>query len=100
MAPETRPDYGRYRGHTTNQNGEKHMTTDLTTAVSYRAEVLADQSGTWAGNALRFATRAEAEHYAADLASRWLLVTATRVVASTDPVTDRIIDGRLERLAG
>lgn len=55
--------------------------------TSYKAEVIADSSGTWAGNALRFATEAEAEDYVAGLASRWTLVTATRVIESGDPVT-------------
>ena len=54
--------------------------------VSFKAEVIADSSGTWAGNALRFATRAEAEVYAKDLYSRWTAVKEWRVVESTDPV--------------
>jgi len=58
-------------------------------------EVVADSTGTWAGNALRFATHAEAECYAADLASRWLLVRETRVVESSDPVNYEMRDGVL-----
>lgn len=60
---------------------------------SFKAEVQADSSGSWASNALRFATEAEAEAYAEDLASRWTLVHGTRVVASDDPVN--VKDGRL-----
>jgi len=60
---------------------------------SFKAEVQADSSGTWASNALRFATTEEAEAYAEDLASRWTLVRETRVVASDDPVN--VKDGRL-----
>ena len=37
------------------------------------------------GNALRFATYAEAEASARDLASRWLLVREWRVSPSDDP---------------
>ena len=57
---------------------------------SYAAEVIADSSGKWAGNGLRFATEREAEAYVADLARRWTLVTETRVVESDDPVNQRI----------
>ena len=47
----------------------------------------------WAGNALRFATREEAERNVADLMSRWFSVTNTRVVESDDPVNYRWVDG-------
>jgi len=58
--------------------------------MSYKSEVIADSSGQFCGNALRFATREEAELYVADLAIRWTLVTDTRVVESDDPVNYRI----------
>lgn len=35
--------------------------------MSYKAEVQADSTGTWASNSLRFATKVEADGYAADL---------------------------------
>jgi hypothetical protein len=54
--------------------------------MSWKPEVIADNSGKFYGNALRFATREEAEKNVADLRSRWLLVTETRVVESDDPV--------------
>lgn len=54
--------------------------------MSYKAEVIADSSGKWVGNGLRFATQEETQKYAYDLASRWSLVTDVRVVESTDPV--------------
>jgi len=66
--------------------------------MSYAAEVIADSSGKWAGNALRFPTREEAEIYVADLARRWTLVRDTRVVKSDDAPTYSIIDGALVRL--
>lgn len=56
---------------------------------SYKPEVQADSSGTWSGNACRFATEAEAQEYVADLAWRWTLVQGTRVVLSEDPVNYR-----------
>jgi hypothetical protein len=64
--------------------------------MSWAPEVIADSSGKWCGNALRFATREEAEANVANLASRWFLVTDTRVIESTDPVNYRWIDGKLE----
>jgi hypothetical protein len=64
--------------------------------VSFKPEVIADSSGKWAGNSLRFATREEAEANVRALASRWFLVRETRVVESDDPVNYRWEDGRLE----
>jgi hypothetical protein len=58
--------------------------------VSYAPEVIADCSGKFAGNGLRFATEAEAQQYVTGLAARWLLVTETRVVESDDPVNYRM----------
>jgi len=46
----------------------------------YKVEVIADNSGTWAGNGLKFETTQEAEEYARDLFSRWLAVQEWRVV--------------------
>jgi hypothetical protein len=57
------------------------------TAASFKAEVLADASGEFVSNGLRFATREAAESYAQDLAMRWTAVRDWRVVESTDPVT-------------
>ena len=68
--------------------------------MSFKAEVIADSSGKWAGNALRFATREEAEIYVADLKRRWVLVTDTRVIESDDPVTDEIVDGVMRKVEG
>ena len=64
--------------------------------MSYAPEYIADSSGKWAGNALRFATREEAEANAKDLERRWVLVRDTRVVESDDPVNYRYEDGRLQ----
>lgn len=48
----------------------------------FKVEVLADSSGVWAGNALTFGTRPEAEAYARDLFSRWTAVREWRVVSA------------------
>lgn len=63
--------------------------------MSFAPEVIADSSGKWCGNALRFATREEAEANARNLASRWLLVRDTRAVESADPVNCRWTDAGL-----
>jgi hypothetical protein len=55
--------------------------------MSYKPEVVADSAGKWCGNAVRFATEAEAEAYVLNLAMRWTAVRDTRVVESPDPVT-------------
>ncbi len=65
---------------------------------SYAPEVIADRSGQWAGNALRFATPEEAEANVQNLKQRWMMVTQTRVVESEDPVNYRWVDGKLEKL--
>ena len=57
--------------------------------MSYKAEVIADSSGKWVSNALRFATLAEAESYGHELASRWMAVRQVRAVESADPVNYR-----------
>jgi hypothetical protein len=66
--------------------------------MSWKPEVIADSSGKWCSNALRFATREEAEANVQDLMMRWFAVRETRVVGSDDPVNCRYVDGRLENL--
>jgi hypothetical protein len=56
--------------------------------MSWKAEVIADNSGKFCGNGLRFATQREAEAYARDLANRWTLVSEWRVVESDEPVNE------------
>jgi hypothetical protein len=63
--------------------------------MSFKPEVIADSTGKWAGNALRFATREEAEANVFDLSMRWFAVRETRVVESADPVNYRYVDHRL-----
>lgn len=66
--------------------------------MSWKAEVIADDSGKWVGNALRFATEAEAARYATDLMGRWMSVREKRVVESGEPVNYAIIDDKLTAL--
>lgn len=54
--------------------------------MSWKPEVIADNSGKWTGNSLRFATKEEAEGNVRDLQMRWFAVRETRVVESNDPV--------------
>jgi hypothetical protein len=67
--------------------------------MSFKPEVIADSSGKFYGNALRFATREEAEANVRDLMMRWFAVTDTRVVESDDPVNYRYVDGTLIEIA-
>lgn len=67
--------------------------------MSWKPEVIADSSGKWVGNALRFETRAEAEANVAHLWSRWTSVRDARVVETEDPVNYRWVNGHLEIVA-
>lgn len=59
--------------------------------MSFKSEVIADTSGKWCANALRFATKKEAKIYVDDLMMRWTAVRDTRVVGRCkEPVTARI----------
>lgn len=63
--------------------------------MSWAPEVIADNTGKFYGNALRFATREEAEANVKDLMRRWFAVRETRVVESDDPVNYKWVDGKL-----
>jgi hypothetical protein len=76
----------------------EQLASEWKAAHSYAAEVIADSSGKWVGNGLRFATALEAAGYALNLADRWMMVTDTRVVESEDPVNYRYEDGKLARI--
>jgi hypothetical protein len=56
---------------------------------SWKIEVIADSSGKWAGNALRFSTREEADAYGTNLYHRWVSVRERRSVPSGDAVNAR-----------
>ena len=55
---------------------------------SYKVEVIADNSGKWAGNGMRYSTEAAAKDAGSSLASRWMLVREWRVVESDDAPND------------
>jgi hypothetical protein len=67
--------------------------------MSFKPEVQTDDTGKWYGNALRFATPAEAEAQVAELMMRWTTVRDTRVVECDDPVNYRYVGGRLQSVA-
>ena len=62
--------------------------------MSWRPEGIADRSGEWCANGLRFATEQEATDSARDLMSRWTLVREIRATESEDPVNCERVDGR------
>jgi len=68
-------------------------------STSFKPEVIADSSGKWCGNGLRFATHAEALASARDLMRRWTLVTDYRASESNDPVNYEWRDSALVRIA-
>jgi hypothetical protein len=68
--------------------------------ISWKPEVIVDSSGKWYGNALRFATKEEAEGNAAALAWKWLAVREWRVVESDDPVNYHWVKGQLVAVEG
>lgn len=53
--------------------------------MSFKVEVIADDSGQWVGNQLTFPTKEKAEEYARDLYSRWTAVREWRVVPVDEP---------------
>ena len=55
-------------------------------------------SGEWAGNAQRFATKAEAEASAKARFQVWTAPTEYRAVESDDPANTRFANGRDERI--
>lgn len=66
--------------------------------MSWKPEVQTDSTGKWYGNALRFATREEAEQNAADLSWRWTAVREHRATESDDPVSHSYTSGVLKSL--
>jgi hypothetical protein len=67
--------------------------------VSWKAEVQTAGDGDhWSTNALRFATKAEADAYGLDLAMRWTAVKDVRSTECDDTVTHAIIDGKVENI--
>jgi hypothetical protein len=61
--------------------------------MSWKLEVQADSTGTWATNACRFATEREAALYGQDLMRRWSSARKVRAAESDDPVVCQFDDG-------
>lgn len=57
--------------------------------MSWKVEIVIDDSGEWEGDALRFATEQEALAYARDLEFRCSAVREKRIVGSDDPPSHR-----------
>ena len=57
--------------------------------MSWKVEVVMDDSGEWECDSLRFATQQEAVAYARDLEFSCSAVRAKRVMESRDPVSHR-----------
>ena len=66
--------------------------------MSWKPEVRTGNDPKFYGNALAFATQAEAESNAHELMMRWFAVVECRAVESTDPVTHAWVDGKLVSL--
>lgn len=66
--------------------------------MSWRPEVIADSSGKWTGNGLRFATEQEALDNVRDLSMRWFAVRETRAVECDDPVNYSYVGGALSKV--
>lgn len=58
--------------------------------MSWKVEVVADSSGNWCNNSVRFASREEADAYGQHLLERWPAARQVRTVESTDPVNYRM----------
>lgn len=69
-------------------------------AKSWKPEVMADSSGNWYDNALRFATEKEAFDNARNLMQRWLAVRDFRATECDDPVNYSYVNGKLEAIGG
>jgi hypothetical protein len=66
---------------------------------SWMPEVIADSSGKFCGNGMRFRTKEDAERWAHDLSMRWLLVSEWRAVESEDEPNYEITDsGEVKRI--
>lgn len=64
---------------------ELEQTLEELAPETYRVEVVTSRDEPWAGNALEYETRGEAEEAARDLATRWTLVRMARVVPTSTP---------------
>ena len=65
--------------------------------MSWKPEVLTGHH--WSDNALRFATKEEAENSGKELLSRWFAPLDSRATESSDPVNYKFENGENVRLA-
>lgn len=56
--------------------------------MSYKVEVIADETGKWIPNGQRWASKEATDAYAVALQWRWTAVRDFRVVETEDPVTE------------
>jgi hypothetical protein len=68
--------------------------------MGFKAFFSTNNGANFSTNAIAFATREEAEQYAADLFSRWTATTNYEVRESTDPVNYRMTDSGAVPLNG
>lgn len=64
--------------------------------MSFKPQVTTGSDPTFYGNALAFATEAEALANAKDLFGRWMLCTGYRATESDEPVSHTYEDGELK----
>jgi len=63
--------------------------------MSWKAEIQVAGDPKWYDNAVRFATKREAEQYAEDLYQRWTTAKNWRAAKADDPVTASWVGGGL-----
>ncbi len=54
----------------------------------YKVQVIADSTGKWIDNGLKFKTIEDAEEYAENLAARWSAVLQWRVIDPSRPIPE------------
>jgi len=64
--------------------------------MSWKPEIQVAGDPKWYDNAVRFATKREAEKYAADLYNRWTTAKEWRVIEVGEPVTASWFNDRIE----
>ena len=68
--------------------------------MSWKPEVIADETGKWISNQLRFATQKEAQENAYDLMMRWTAVRDCRATESDEPPNYTYHDRKLRHIEG
>ena len=65
--------------------------------MSWKVEVVADNSGKWVSNSLRFPSKLQADRYAIDLERKWTAVREWRSIEVKEPVNADVnmLDGEI-----